>query len=128
MDAQTREAYRAQLIALRDALVAAGDQKLPTLSDGVHERVDDDAAPLNAMHQAIASNRNALRTKELKEIREALEKIELYPDEYGLCEECEEAISKGRLKLKPAGKLCVKCQEKTEGGRGHRRKSLTDFA
>ncbi len=47
--------------------------------------------------------------KQIKEIEEALERIK--HGEYGTCEECGEPIPEQRLRLFPAAKLCVKCQE-----------------
>lgn len=47
--------------------------------------------------------------KQLKEIEEALERIKL--GEYGICEECGEPIPEQRLRLFPAARLCVRCQE-----------------
>lgn len=45
--------------------------------------------------------------KQLKEINEALEKIE--SDDYGKCEKCGNEISEDRLKAYPAAKTCVNC-------------------
>jgi DnaK suppressor protein len=47
--------------------------------------------------------------KQIKEIEEALERIK--HGEYGICEDCGEPIPEQRLRLFPAAKLCVKCQE-----------------
>ena len=47
--------------------------------------------------------------RQIKEIEEALERIK--HGEYGICEECGEPIPEQRLRLFPAAKLCVKCQE-----------------
>ncbi len=47
--------------------------------------------------------------KQIKEIEEALERIK--HGEYGTCEECGEPIPEQRLRLFPAARLCVKCQE-----------------
>ncbi len=47
--------------------------------------------------------------KQIKEIEEALERIK--HGEYGICDECGEPIPEQRLRLFPAAKLCVKCQE-----------------
>lgn len=33
---------------------------------------------------------------------------------YGLCEECEEPIGKGRLQAFPRASMCVKCKQRTE--------------
>jgi DnaK suppressor protein len=50
--------------------------------------------------------------KQLKEIEEALERIK--HGEYGICEECGEPIPEQRLRLFPAARLCVRCQEEQD--------------
>ena len=45
----------------------------------------------------------------LGEVRKALNKLET--GGYGVCEECEEPISQGRLNAIPWAHLCVRCQE-----------------
>ena len=47
--------------------------------------------------------------QELKEIEEALKKIE--EGRYGICEMCDEPISEERLKIKPYAKYCIICRE-----------------
>lgn len=47
--------------------------------------------------------------KQIKEIEEALERIK--HGEYGICEDCGESIPEQRLRLFPAARLCVRCQE-----------------
>ena len=47
--------------------------------------------------------------KQIKEIEEALERLK--HGEYGTCEECGEPIPEPRLRLFPAARLCVRCQE-----------------
>jgi DnaK suppressor protein len=47
--------------------------------------------------------------RQIKEIEEALERIK--HGEYGTCEDCGEAIPEQRLRLYPAARLCVRCQE-----------------
>jgi len=56
----------------------------------------------------IASNER----KFLYELDDALKKIE--EGTFGICEECHSLIAKGRLKVVPYARLCVKCQEKKE--------------
>jgi len=48
----------------------------------------------------------------LMAIEEALKKIER--GTYGICEECEDKIEPGRLKLMPLTKLCLTCQSRLE--------------
>ncbi len=50
--------------------------------------------------------------QELKEIEEALKKIE--EGEYGICEMCSEPIKPLRLKIKPHAKYCIICREIVE--------------
>lgn len=50
--------------------------------------------------------------RQLKEIEDALERLRL--GDYGLCEDCGEPIPEQRLKLFPAARLCVRCQEEMD--------------
>jgi len=50
--------------------------------------------------------------KQLKEIEDALERLK--HGEYGVCEECGETIPEQRLRLFPAARLCVRCQEEAD--------------
>ncbi|ABQ24925.1 TraR/DksA family transcriptional regulator [Geotalea uraniireducens] len=50
--------------------------------------------------------------EKLRNIDEALLKIE--EGEYGICEECEEEIPLGRLKIVPFARYCVKCKADIE--------------
>lgn len=47
--------------------------------------------------------------KELREIEEALQRIER--GTYGVCEMCDESIALGRLRAKPFAKFCTPCRE-----------------
>ncbi|NCO42927.1 MAG: hypothetical protein COZ06_19350 [Armatimonadetes bacterium CG_4_10_14_3_um_filter_66_18] len=49
----------------------------------------------------------------LKEVDDALRRVE--EGTYGLCELCTEPINEARLEALPFAKLCIACQEKTEG-------------
>jgi len=50
--------------------------------------------------------------KQVKEIQEALERLK--QGEYGICEECGDTIPEQRLRLFPAAKFCVRCQEEAD--------------
>ncbi len=129
MDAATRKRLRARLSALRDELIAAGNIDIPPARTDVVAQPDDDEAPLTEMTQTIASSRNRERSERLEAIDDALERLDDDPDEFGLCETCEEPIGSKRLELMPWVTLCVACQEKLErenrapGGR----KNLLDY-
>jgi len=50
--------------------------------------------------------------RQLKEIEDALERLKL--GDYGTCEDCAEPIPEQRLRLFPAARLCVRCQEEMD--------------
>jgi DnaK suppressor protein len=54
-------------------------------------------------------NRNKATTDQLKQINEALQRIN--DGTYGICGECEKPISPKRLQAVPWAKYCVQCQE-----------------
>jgi len=57
----------------------------------------------------IFLNRNTLEMKLLREVEDALRRIER--STYGICHDCEEPISAKRLDAVPWAKYCVTCQE-----------------
>ncbi|MCL4401819.1 MAG: TraR/DksA family transcriptional regulator [Acidobacteria bacterium] len=69
----------------------------------------------------IFLNRNTLDMKLLREVQDALVRIE--HGTYGTCQECEEPISPKRLDAIPWAHYCVKCQERANqracGGPSH---------
>jgi len=128
MTSDERARFKDKLEQLRDALEGRGRIRLdPNRTDDA-ERPDDDFQALNEMHQAIASGRNRNQTVVLAQVKEALETIEADPEDFGLCQECEESIPMGRLELMPYAPLCVRCQSAQEAptGPGGRRK-ITDY-
>ena len=48
----------------------------------------------------------------IEKLKEALEKIE--NGRYGICEECGEDISEGRLEARPVTTLCIECKNRQE--------------
>ncbi len=69
--------------------------------DGDYASICADNLIDSAIHQQ--------QIKELKEIEEALMKLE--HGEYGICEMCGENIKPLRLKVKPYAKYCIICRE-----------------
>lgn len=55
--------------------------------------------------------------QKLDQIESALSKID--KGEYGYCEDCDETIPAGRLKVMPFATLCVKCKSERESLEGH---------
>jgi len=50
--------------------------------------------------------------KQIQEIEDALERLK--HGDYGMCEDCGEPIPEQRLRLFPAARLCVRCQEEAD--------------
>ena len=71
-----------------------------------------DEGDLSQQHHEewIFLNRNNIDMKLLREVSDALRRIE--KQTYGVCMECEEAISPKRLDAVPWARFCVACQEK----------------
>ena len=129
MTPRERQQYRKMLEAARGQAVAAAPAKIePNRTDAVSVGVaDEDAQALSEMMQTLASQKNRRQGEHLGQIARALEKIAKAPDDYGLCEECEEDIAERRLELMPYATLCTECQGERDPRRGESRKSLTDF-
>src|SRR5579871_3982131 len=73
--------------------------------------IPSDEGDLSQQHHEewIFLNRNSIDMKLLREIADALHRLEL--GQYGVCMECEEQISIKRLDAVPWAKYCVTCQE-----------------
>ncbi|MBS1859978.1 MAG: TraR/DksA C4-type zinc finger protein [Acidobacteria bacterium] len=73
--------------------------------------VPSDEGDLSQQHHEewIFLNRNTIDMRHLREINDALHRIDT--DQYGICMECEEPISGKRLDAVPWAKYCVTCQE-----------------
>jgi len=127
MTPKRREAFRAALIALRDATLSAGPQKIEPNRKDPTQTADEDEQALGEMMQTLASKRNQQQARLLAEIGRALRKLADAPEDYGICEECEEEIPDERLDLMPYAALCIDCQAKRDPRRGRTRKSLRDY-
>jgi DnaK suppressor protein len=129
MDARGRARARRGLERLRTELVAAGPAPIqPNRTDPTTTGVaDEDAQALSEMLQVLASQRNRGQADLLARIDRALAKLAAAPEDYGLCEECEEPIDPRRLALMPYATRCPACQARSEPARGGGRRKLTDF-
>lgn len=129
MNARQRAAHRLALQRLRAELLRTGPVRIePNRQDPTTTGVsDEDAQALSEMLQVLASQRNRGQAELLARIDRALRKVEDAPDEFGLCEECEEEIAPGRLALMPYAALCPECQARAEPKRGQPRRKITDY-
>jgi DnaK suppressor protein len=129
MNARQRARHKAALERLRAELIEAGPARIePNRTDAASVGVaDEDAQALSEMMQVLASQRNRGQGALLARIDRALRKLATAPDDFGLCESCEEEIAEKRLALMPYASLCSACQAASEPRRGGSRKNLTDF-
>ena len=113
----------------REALLATGPARIePNRTDAVSVGVaDEDAQALSEMMKTLSSQRNRKQGELLAQIERALRRIAETPEEYGLCEECEEEIGDKRLAVMPHATLCTTCQSKRDPRRGVGRRSTTDY-
>jgi DnaK suppressor protein len=130
MTPEARAAHRLALERLRSNLLSTGPARIePNRQDPATTGVaDEDAQALSEMMQVLASQRNRGQADLLGRIDRALRKLADAPDDYGLCESCEEEITPKRLGLMPYAALCAECQARTEPRPGGgRRRSITDY-
>ena len=129
MNARERARYEKSLRQARERLLRSGPAKIePNRTDPVATGVaDEDAQALSEMLQVLASQRNKGQADLLARIDRALRKLGDDPDEYGLCEECEEPIAPKRLALMPYALLCTACQAAREPKRTPTRRKLNDL-
>ena len=99
------------------------NQRKQALVDGSTETVvemgeEDDTFPDPNDRATLESDRNfvlRIRDRERKlisKIEKALARIE--DGSFGICEECGEAISEGRMKARPVTTMCIQCKEEQE--------------
>jgi DnaK suppressor protein len=129
MTPKQREAHRKTLERLRAEVQKVGPARIePNRKDPAATGVsDEDAQALSEMLQVLASKRNEGQAALLRQIDHALTKIVDAPEDFGLCEECEEEIAPKRLSLVPYATLCVDCQAKRDPKLGGTRRKLTDY-
>ena len=88
-----------------EANSGAADSASPThLADVGSDRASSD---VNLDRQASASS-------EIRDIDEAIERIR--DGTFGLCEECDKPIARGRLEAIPYARLCLPCKTSEESG------------
>jgi len=95
---------------IRESLRSASASKALSRGD---EPLDEEELPGQSHEEWIFLNRNHLDVMLLREIDEALRRMEA--GDYGTCMECDEAMSTKRLQAVPWARYCVTCQEELSG-------------
>jgi DnaK suppressor protein len=129
MTPKQRAAHRARLLRLRDRAAEADPARIePNRKDPVSTGVaDEDAQALSEMLQVLASQRNRGQADALARIDRALARLARDPEDFGLCEDCEEPIPPRRLEVMPWAVLCAACQARREPRPGAPRRKVTDY-
>ena len=110
-------ANRKQIEELKDILIKRRDllshniqgsrESIDSLKNSeCNDEYDYAEVSSDSFKEGIIANQ---QVKELKEIEDALKRIE--KGTYGICEMCDESISIGRLRAKPFAKYCTPCRE-----------------
>src|SRR5688572_4463484 len=105
------------LLGLRRRLEGKSPLKIEPNRSETSEVGQEDEQPLNEMLQVIASSRNRNHGDVLHRVDKALAKAEEESGDFGLCEECGEAIPFGRLRAMPYAELCTECQAEHDAPR-----------
>ena len=112
MNKDKLEYFKELLTKRRQALLDGAKYTMAEMTD------EDDTFPDPNDRATLESDRSfvlRIRDRERKlitKIEEALERIE--DGTFGICEECDEEISEGRLKARPVTTLCIRCKEVQE--------------
>jgi DnaK suppressor protein len=117
MGTNMKSGSKAKFASYRKALEKKADEVRRSMSAQkaaqVVSRLDvpSDEGDLSQQHHEewIFLNRNTIDMKLLREIADALHRVEI--ETYGVCAECDEPISAKRLDALPWARYCVTCQE-----------------
>lgn len=101
-----KKALEAKAAEIRANLQSSAAAKALARGD---EPLDLEELPAQSHEEWIFLNRNSLDVMLLREIDDALERID--DGSYGTCMECEEPISLKRLEALAWARYCVPCQE-----------------
>lgn len=99
-------AYRAMLIEKRRSVLAGLGNKFDTMA-GLGRVAEDDRAQISH-EEFISLRRNGLHYEQLRQVEEALDRLD--SGDYGVCLSCEEPIAAKRLNAIPWARYCVTCQ------------------
>lgn len=107
-----------------DALMHARDIVTQQMQYHAEDALDCSNADKRGVttHMADVSSDNSRHEMELRLLSEEGNVLQLIEDalerlqngEYGICQDCGEPISEGRLKIRPYAIFCVKCKSRHE--------------
>lgn len=113
MDSDKLEYFRNLLLEEMKTLLSDADK---TVTDMNVDAANFPDPTDRATQESDRSFELRIRDRERKlinKIKDALDRIEA--GEFGICEDCGEDISEGRLKARPVTTLCINCKMEEEG-------------
>src|ERR1041385_6021004 len=105
VDVQKPGHYRQILLDKRGLVLAALGAKADALAAGEHISEEDQAQP--SLQEAVSLRLNGIEYMQLRQIQEALERLQL--GEFGICLRCGGPIAVKRLVALPWARYCVEC-------------------
>ena len=113
MNKKKQESYRKKLLEMREKIMNKGFVNNSNIfSMEKDDLLDESDHAASIIQQGVSMNVHARDTFILKEIENALTKFE--DGLYGLCEDTEEPIDEGRLKVQPWTRYTVEAAEARE--------------
>ena len=103
--------YRRILLTIHASTLASLGAKTRVLPED--ERTHEEDQAQHSLDEAVSLSLNGLEYMQLRQIQEALDRLQL--GDFGICLECEEPIADKRLQALPWAKYCVRCQELLAG-------------
>lgn len=104
--------YRTLLLGMRKKLRVKASASLANDTEALDEVRDGVDRATVGYDQSVLLRLQGRDRRSLADIDHALKKMT--DGEFGICEDCEEPISAGRLEARPVTKLCIQCQEEAE--------------
>ncbi len=111
MDKKTLEEIKQELLNQKETILSSAREKenLGIVSEELSDTVDRSSAETDRNLMLKIKDRDS---KLLLKIDQALKKFD--NNTYGVCDECGNKISVGRLKARPMAELCIDCKEERE--------------
>lgn len=112
MDAEKREQYRQLLLDEMKLLLSEADKTVHEMADEASHFPDPTDRATQESDRTFELRIRDRERKLVNKIKEALERID--DGTFGICEECGEEISEGRLRARPVTTLCINCKMEAE--------------
>jgi DnaK suppressor protein len=112
-----KETYRKILKEFKKSSLSSSKNKMKNLMSGENilafgSGMDEGDLAVRIQSEHLVCTQCTVQRATIKEIEAALERLD--EGSYGICDECGNEITEGRLKIVPFAKYCKDCQEDRE--------------